>query len=137
MTEQDLKNIRDAEKKISAKKLELEALRYRASGAGGIRYDKDRVQSSPKDYMALAMDDIVEIEKQIDEEKAEVENLMLEAYSIVRKMEEPEQRAVIEWYYLNGLSMFDTACRMNMSERSAYYLKEDAVVTFIKTGEAI
>ena len=133
MTKKELEHIRDAEKIISAKKLELEALRYRASGAGAIRYDKDRVQTSPNDYLAMAMDDIIKIESQIEEEEKEIEQIRSDAYSVVRKMENVEHRAVLEWYYLNGLSMANTAFQMNRSERSAYDLKEEAIKAFCNT----
>ena len=132
MTKENLEQIRDAEKSINAKKLELEALQYKASGAGGIRYDKDRVQTSPQDYMTMAIADVIEIEKQIKEEQDEIEQMRGAAYAIVRRMEKPDHRAVIEWYYLNGLSMTDTAYRMSISERTAYYLREDALVSFEK-----
>ena len=134
MTKKELEHIRDAEKIINAKKLELDALRYKASGAGAIQYDKDRVQTSPQDYMAMAIVDIIEIEKQIAEEEENVEQMRGEAYSLVRKMENPEHRAIIEWYYLNGVSMTNAALQMNMSERSAYYLKEDAIIAFSSIG---
>ena len=125
-----LKNIRIVEKNLKNKRDELEALRYRASGAGGIRYDKDKVQTSPGDYLAMAIADIVEIEKQIEEDESSVEDLKGQAYAIVRKIELPEHRTIIEWFYLNGISMNETAERMNMSERAAYYLKEDALESF-------
>ena len=130
MTKENLEQIRDAEKSINSKKQELEALRYKASGAGAIRYDKDRVQTSPQDYMTMAIADVIEIEKQIEEEEAEIEMMRGAAYAIVRRMEKPEHRAVIEWYYLNGASMIDTAYRMSISERTAYYLREDALTAF-------
>lgn len=130
MTKHHLELIRDAEKNINNKRLELEALRYKASGAGAIRYDKDKVQTSPQDYMTMAVADLVEIEKQIREAETDIEDMKGQAYIIVRQMKEPEQRAVIEWYYLNGLSMIDTAERLNLSERSAYYLREDALKAF-------
>lgn len=133
MTKNDLEKIRDAEKIINAKKQELDALRYRASGAGAIRYDKDRVQTSPQDYIAMAMDDIIKIEGQIEEERKATEKMRADAYKIVRKMENVDQRTVLEWFYLNGLSMANTALQMNMSERSAYYLKEEAVEVFLHT----
>ena len=133
MTKSELERIRDAEKTIRSKKLELEALRYRASGAGAIRYDKDRVQTSPNDYLAMAMDDIIKIESQIEEEEKEIEQIRADAYSVVRKMENVEHRAVLEWYYLNGLSMANTAFQMNRSERSAYDLKEEAIKAFCCT----
>ncbi len=131
MTKHHLELIRDAEKNINNKRLELEALRYKASGAGAIRYDKEHVQTSPQDYMTMAIADLMELEKQITEAEAEIEEMKGDAYTIVRKMDKPEQRAVIEWYYLNGLSMIDTAARLNLSERAAYYLKEDALEAFI------
>lgn len=131
MTKCDLERIRESAKRINQKKLELEALRYKASGAGAIRYDKDRVQTTPQNYMEMAIADVIEIEKQIEEEEAKVEVQLGKAYSAVRKMEQPDQRAVIEWYYLNGLSMIDTAGMLNMSERNAYYLREDAIEAFV------
>ena len=125
-----LKRIRDVERNLNSKRDELEALRYRASGAGAIRYDKDRVQTSPGDYLAMAIADIVEIEKQIEEDEASIEDMKGQAYAIVRRIELPEHRTLIEWFYLNGISMNETAERMNMSERAAYYLKEDALESF-------
>lgn len=125
-----LKQIRDVERTLKNKRDELEALRYRASGAGGIRYDKDKVQTSPSDYLSMAIADIIEIEKQIEEDAASVEDIKGSAYAIVRKMESPDQRALIEWFYLNGVSMNETAEHMNMSERTAYYLRDDALESF-------
>jgi len=112
--------------------LELEALRYHASGAGAIRYDKDKVQTSPGDFLSMVMSDIVEIDGRIKQTREEVDLLKTEAYSVIRRMERPEHRAVIELYYLNGLSMAGAALQMNMSERSAYYLREDAIREFEK-----
>lgn len=122
--------IRSVERSIKNKRNELDALRYKASGAGAIQYDKDRVQTSPKDYLSMAIADIIEIERQIREEEASVEDMKTEAYALVRKMIEPEYRTLIEWFYLNGVSMTETADKMHMSERMAYYLKEDALESF-------
>lgn len=124
--------IRSIEKRLHTKRLELEALRYKASGAGAIRYDKDQVQTSPGDYLAEAMADIIEIEKQIEKEERNVEKKKGKAYSIVRKIESPDQRIIIEWYYLNGLSMAETALKMNIAERTTYYLRDDALESFGK-----
>ena len=125
-----LRKIREIEKNLKNKRDELEALRYRASGAGAIQYDKDKVQTSPSDYLTMAIADIIEIEKQIEEDETSVEDMIGQAYAIVRQIELPEHRTIIEWFYLNGVSMNETAERMNMSERAAYYLKEDALESF-------
>lgn len=125
-----LRRIQDVERILNNKRDELEALRYKAGGAGAIRYDKDRVQTSPQDFLAMAMSDIVELEKQIEEDEACIENTKGEAYAIVRKMQQPEHRTLIVWFYLNGIPMPETAQKMNMSERNAYYLKDDALECF-------
>ena len=122
--------IRNIEKKLHSKRLELEALQYRASGAGAIRYDKDHVQTSPDDFLAMAMNDIIKLEQQIEKGEADVEKRKGKAYAIVRQMEKVEQRALIEWYYLNGLSMIETSERMSISERTAYYLRDDALESY-------
>lgn len=129
-----LYSIREVEKQIKSREDELEALRYKASGAGAIRYDKDKVQTSPDDYLSLAVMDIVEIEKQIKEDQESIERKKGEAYRITRSLSEPNHRAFIEWYYLNGISMLDTANRMNMSERNVYYLRDESLEAF---GERI
>lgn len=125
-----LYRIRNKEIDIHGKRLELEALRYKASGVGAIRYDKDRVQISPQDYMTMAINDAIELERQIKEDEAAIEELKGEAYAIVRKMENRDGRALIEWFYLNGLSMSETAEFMKMSERNAYYVQEKALEEF-------
>ncbi|MBR2805875.1 MAG: hypothetical protein IKE18_03745 [Oscillospiraceae bacterium] len=127
-----LSTIRNIEERLNNKRLELDALRYKASGAGAIRYDKDRVQTTPEDFMVKAMEDIIRIEKQIKKEEREAEKKKGRAYSIVRKMDQEKHRIIIEWYYFNGLSMTDAATRMNIAERTAYYLRDDALEDFGK-----
>lgn len=125
-----LSKIRDVEKEIRGKRLELEALRYKATGAGAIRYDKDRVQTTPQDYMTMAINDAIELEHQIEEDEVSIEDLKGEAYTIVRRMTSRDYRAFIEWFYLNGLSMTETAEFMSMSERNAYYVQEKSLEEF-------
>lgn len=125
-----LLHIRETEILIRNKEMELEALRWKASGVGAIRYDKDRVQTNPQNYMEMAVADCIEIEQEIEEDRATIEETKGTAYAIVRKMDKPEQRAIIEWFYLNCASMEEIAQKMYMSARNAYYLKDDALETF-------
>ena len=125
-----LKLIRDNGRALKSQRDELDALRYKASGAGAIRYDKDHVQTSPQDFLSMAMDDIIKIEKEIEARESRLENLKGEAYATVRMIKNADHRIVLEWYYLNGLSMVDTANKMSISERTAYYLREDALESF-------
>lgn len=125
-----LTRIRDVEKNIRYKEYELDALRYKVGGVTAIQYDKERVMSTPNNYTEMAIIDIIDREQEIEEDKASIENLMGDAYEIVRKMEHPEHRAIIEWFYLNGLPMYEVAKRIDMSERNAYNLHEEALEAF-------
>lgn len=125
-----LLRIRESEGKIQNKRLELEALYYKAGGCTAIRYDKDSVQTSPQNYMEMVMEDIEELKQEIEEDEAQTEETRGNAYSLVRMMEKPEQRAMIEWFYLNCVSMQHVSRKMNMTERNAYYLREDALESF-------
>ncbi|MBQ6318209.1 MAG: DUF1492 domain-containing protein [Lachnospiraceae bacterium] len=125
-----LKKIREGERILKTKRNELDALQYKASRSGAIRYDNDHVQTTPQNYLEMAIDDIIEIKKQIDEIETETEEIKSKAYSIVRTLKVTDHRTVIDWFYLNGLSMAQTADKMNMSERTAYYLKDDALEAF-------
>lgn len=127
-----LSHIRNTEQVIRNKELELEALRWKASGVNAIRYDKDKVQTNPQNYMEMAIHDCIEIEQEIEEDKASIESTKGDAYTIVRKMDKPEERAMIEWFYLNCFSMEEISEKMFMSVRNAYYLKDDALETFGK-----
>ena len=130
--EEYLKRIRIRDRALKSKRDELDALRYKASGAGAIRYDKDQVQTTPQDYLSLAMDDIIKIEEQIESDEAVLEEMKGNAYTTVRMIPQPDHRIIIEWYYLNGLSMNQTADKMNIAERTAYYLRDDALDSFGK-----
>jgi len=125
-----LSKIRDTEIAIKNKELELEALRWKASGVGAIRYDKDKIMTSAKNYMEMAIADCMELDAEIEEDRASIEEVKGIAYAIVRKMDKHEQRAIIEWFYLNCESMANTAAKMFMSERNAYYLRDDALESF-------
>lgn len=128
--EEYLLKIRNKEKKIKGKKLELEALYYKAGGCTAIDYAKDHVQTTPENYLEMALIDIQELKAEIEEDEALIESAKGTAYAIVRLMDEPEQRAMIEWFYLNCVSMNEVSQKMHMSERNAYYLKDDALESF-------
>ena len=128
--EKYLNQIKRTVEKIHGKQEELKALKWKASGVGAIRYDKEKVQTSPQNYMEMAIADALEIEAELEEDEASIEEIKGNAYAIVRRMKEPMQRALIEWFYLNGFPMVEVANKMNMSERNAYYLKDDSLESF-------
>lgn len=113
--------------KIRSQKMEIEALKYQAQGDGAIRYDKERVQTSPQNYMEIAMADAIDIEYEIEEEEAQLDSLKTEAYSLIRKMDIEDERTFIINYYINDIHMNDLINTMHRSERALYYLRENAL----------
>lgn len=126
-----LTQIKNKAEKLYSLKLEVEALEYAASGATGIRYDKDRVQTSPSsDRLAIFAADAIERQAEVDEVSAELDELKVNAYHIIRKMDNIDERNVLEWFYLQAAQMQAIIKKMNWSERKVYYIRDDALEHF-------
>lgn len=125
-----LRKIKEMERNIAIRQAELDFLRYKASGAGAITYDKDHVQTSPQDYMSMTIADVIDRDKEMKRDIARHQEAKAKAYGIIRQMEDVSHRTVLEWFYLDNTSMLAIASKLNMSERSTYYLRDDALETF-------
>lgn len=129
--EQYLNQIKTKAEKIFSLKLEIEALEYAASGATGIRYDKDQVQTSPRgDRLEIFVTDAVERQAEADEVAAELDELKVNAYHIIRQLDNIDERNILEWVYLQATPMQSVVQKMNWSERKVYYLRDDALEHF-------
>lgn len=122
--------INEINKSNKSLKLEIEALRYQASGMGAIRYDKEHVQTSPQNFIEIALADAVEKELELEEALAQVDTMKQEAYRIVRSMGNEDERTLIINHYLNDIPIQDLIMMMHMSERKLYYLRDDALETY-------
>lgn len=135
--EKYLSQIREKAEKLYSLKLEIEALEYAASGATGIRYDKDRVQSSTSgDRLVIFAMDAVERQAEADELSAELDELKVNAYHSIRRIDDIDERSILEWFYLQATPMQTIIKRMNWSERKVYYLRDDALEHFGEIFEA-
>lgn len=122
-----MRAIRSKEIYIKSKRVELEALTYRAGGVTGIDYSKDKIQTSPTNFFEMTMADIHDIEMELKKEIEKLEQMKGKAYSFIRQLDSSEQRALLEWYYINGLNMMESGDKMHISERKAYYIRDDAL----------
>lgn len=118
-------------KEIMNKRMELEALMYRASGAGAIQYDKEKVMtSSMGGAMEMLMGDIMELEQKIQELEEELGAYIIKVRNVTKLMEYAEGRTLIEWFYINGESMRNCAKKMYRSERKIYDVKRKTLIEF-------
>lgn len=126
-----LSQIKEKAEKLFSLRLEVEALEYAASGATGIRYDKDRVQTSPSnDRLAIFVADAIERQAEADEVAAELDELKATAYHTIRKLDNVDERNILEWFYLQASQMQNIIKQMHWSERKVYYIRDDALEHF-------
>lgn len=126
-----LSKIRNADKELTDILNQINYLRYKASGATGIRYDKDHVQTSPSDMVCEALAEAVDLERKLSDRHRELLQMRQQAEDITQLLSDNE-RYLIRYYYLDRISMTETADRLHMSSRNAYRVKASALIEFSK-----
>jgi len=126
-----LTQIRDTDKELTEILNQINYLRYKASGATGIRYDKDHVQTSPSDMVCEALAEAVDLERKLSDRNRELLQMRQQAEDITQLLSDNECY-LIRYYYLDRISMTETADRLHMSSRNAYRVKASALIEFSK-----
>ena len=126
-----LMQIRDASKELTELIFQIDYLRYKASGAGAIRYDKDRVQTSPEDMMCEAISEAVYLEGKLSNRHKQLK-AMREHTEKVISLWSDRKSMLIEIYYLNHGSMTEVADKIGCTSRSAYNIKFKALEEFAR-----
>lgn len=93
-----------------------------------IRYDKDNVQSSPDNKTEKIMAKVDEYERKLQGRLLALLEHQSEAYDYIVKLEVPEQRQVLQLYYLGKekLYWYEVAKIMNVSEKRLYQIQSEA-----------
>lgn len=129
--EKYLMQIKKADKEITEMILKISFLRYKASGMGAIRYDKDSVQTSPQDMMCEAITEVVCLEEKMTSRHRELMNARRRTEEIIQLWGD-NQAKFIDIYYLNDGKMSDVAEQIKCSDRTAYRIKLEALERFSK-----
>lgn len=90
----------------------------------GIRYDKDKVQTSPEDTLSKVAAKILALEKLRTQLTRERALLLLEIQDALDQLESEQERIVLEAYYLSRMTMRDIAEMINYSIRSVYTFRK-------------
>ena len=110
---------------------QIEVKRYQLL-PGAIRYDKDRVNASPRDQMLETFAQIDELERFWQAECAEVTKLTWNVFHAIMQIPKgPEQTFLLE-YYINQKSMFECSDLLNYSLRHTYRLQKKAIDVFVE-----
>ena len=94
---------------------------------GAIRYDGDRVQTSPDDKMSEIAAEVVDLERQIQELRLHKFRKVGEIADAVRMLGNDDEQMVLMGYYVGRLPMARVAELIHQSTRSAYYIRRRAV----------
>lgn len=126
-----LMRIRNASKELTELIFQIDYLRYKASGAGAIRYDKDHVQTSPEDMMCEAISEAVYLEGKLSNRHKQLQAMKEHAEKTIALWNDNNAR-FIEIYYLNHGSMIEAADRIGCTSRNIYNIKFRALEEFAK-----
>lgn len=95
---------------------------------GAIRYDADKVQSSPSDQLSEVMAKIDEMERQVETLKVERSALIVEVNNMIEKLENGIERSVLTEWYINRTKPSRIASKIGYSERRMYHYKKEGVL---------
>ena len=129
--EKYLLKIRNANSYMQEMIHKIEDLRYEASGAGAIRYDKDRVQTSSEDMVCEAIAEAITIENRLYHYHNKLLEMREHTHNVISLWNDNNAR-MIDIYYLNHGSMGDVAEHLGCSNRNVYFIKLKALDEFSK-----
>lgn len=86
----------------------------------GIRYDKDKVQTSPEDTLSKIAGRISDLEKQRTQLVRERRLLLLEIQDALDQLTSEQEQIVLEAYYLSRMSMMEISEMINYSIAQTY-----------------
>ena len=104
--------------RLKAKHDELESCLLPAA----IRYDKDKVQSSPEDPMSKIVAEVMELEKEMKQIQLSKAKQISKIDQAISSLESDEQRTALTMRYVNRIPVTDIAEAMGYAEPTIYKL---------------
>jgi DNA-directed RNA polymerase specialized sigma24 family protein len=90
----------------------------------GIRYDQDKVQTSPGDQMSKTVTQISQLECQIEALKLQIPQQSDAIREACSQLDNEQERTVIVMYYIGGFHMDEIAEAMNYALSTVYKLRK-------------
>lgn len=132
MTKEELNNVlvrpREMSRQLERCKEEVERLKLEATANGAIRYDKDRVLSSPVgDLLENKVIAIVDKELELNRLKYEVSLAKEKAFDVIGMLNNPLYRKILILYYVNCMSCKDIGESLDKTYSNITTMKSRAI----------
>lgn len=95
---------------------------------GAVRYDRDKVQSTPTDKMSDVMARVDELDREIEQLRREKASLIIEIGDAIEKLEDDNEKTVLTEFYIARAPMTQAADAINYSVRRAYDFRKRGVI---------
>lgn len=102
--------------RLKAKHDELESCLLPAA----IRYDKDKVQSSPEDAMSKIVAEVAELEKEMNKVQQRKAKQIAKIDKAISALSSDEERTALTMRYINRIPVIDIAEAMGYSVKRVY-----------------
>lgn len=93
----------------------------------GIRYDLDKVLTSPADQMSEIESQVIDLEQKIQQLQQQKKRSIVLITRAIYKLDNENEQTVLMEYYIGKKSVEKIADGMNISPRGAYYIKRKAI----------
>lgn len=100
---------------------------------GAIRYDKDRVNSSPKDGMTDTFDRITELEQERNKWVKLKANAELELLQEFKRLPMGKERSFLLRYYIHNQNMEQISEELQVTYRHCFRIRQNAIRMFAET----
>lgn len=104
---------------------------------GAIRYDKDRVNTSPKDTLADTFDDIIELETEYMQMAEQRTATALKLFQEIGLLPVGKERSFLLKYYVRCEKMEQISDDLNITLRHCYRIRRKAVLMFSESQRKI
>lgn len=132
-------------KQVRKERYEIEHLKELINTAkagllpSGIRYDRDKIQTSPDDTMSKVMAKAVDMQRELENSIAELQERHIKTEQLITRLDNSDEREVLRYYYLdsnNGvpLTWEQVAIRMNFAVRHVHRIHDRALVDLVQKG---
>lgn len=121
-----LKRVESLDQELQIVNMKIERLES-CIQAHGIRYDRDRVQTSPKDAVAEVMAEIDPLLDKREKLTHEITRAVAETSEIIDRLKDGNQCLVMHYRYTAGLPFEEIARRMSYSPQRVYQLHDNAM----------